>query len=306
MAKEMDYKPNNLAISLRKNKVSNVIGVVIPVVNHYFFSTVLKGIMTKAHAHNYLVIVGESVHNSKKEKEILEEFMDYGISGILLAPCLGSDFSENLLPIIHRRIPVVVMDRLYDNYNGNYVLTEDKSGAYIAVRHLIEMGYQRIAHIGSTDSSSVGLERKNGYLSALRDHGMTIDESYIELVDLMDINEGIQNGYERMASLMSCKVPPDAVFTVTDDVALGVYQYARDHGIKIPDELGVVGFSNSKVSKYLSPSLSTVEQNGEAMGNLAFDYFMQALHTNGMVYQKKFQSDLIVRQSSMKSTINGN
>ncbi len=300
MANELDYKPNNLAISLRKNKVANVIGVVIPVVNHYFFATVLKGIMAKAHLHNYLVLVGESLHKNQKEKQILEEFMDYGVSGILLAPCIESNFDENLLPIIHRRIPTVVMDRTYNNYDGNYVLTNDYQGAMIAVEHLKEQGYKRIAHIGSNDTGSVGLERRRGYLDAIKRLNLSFNDDLVIQIDVQDTELGIQAGYTAARKLLSGKDRPDAIFTVTDDVALGVYQFARENNINIPRELGVVGFSNSLSSRYISPSLSTVEQNGVSMGNLSFDFFYQALHSNGHLFQKIFEPKLIVRESSVR------
>ncbi len=298
LAADLDYRPNNLAISLRKNKVNNVVGVVIPEINHYFFATVLKGIMAKAHQNNYLVIVGESQHKNNKEKQVLEEFMEHGVNGILLAPCQGSNFEDNVLPLIHRRIPTVVMDRMYEDYKGNYVLSDDFHGAFIAVNHLIEMGYKRIAHIGSTDSRSVGTQRRRGYLASLKKAGIKEIQDLIELVDLTDTELGVKAGYLAAKKLLSRKNPPDAIFTVTDDVALGVYQYAKEFNISIPKDLGIVGFSNSMFSQHISPGLSTVEQNGVAMGALSFDFFFQALHSNGSVFQKVFESKLIIRESS--------
>ncbi len=302
MANELDYKPNNLAISLRKNKISNVVGVVIPMVNHYFFSTVLKGIMAKAHLHNYLVIVGESLHKDLKERVILEEFLDFGVSGIIMAPCMESNFHKNLLPIIHRRIPTVITDRIYDDYEGNYVLTDDYKGAFLAVEHLSEQGYKRIAHIGSTDQGSVGLQRLKGFKDAVTKLKLDFSKDLVIKAELQDSESGIEAGYSAAKKLLSKKNRPDAIFAVTDDVALGVYRYAREAGVKIPDELGVVGFSNSLISKYISPSLTTVEQNGVAMGEMAFDFFIQALHSNGHVFSKVFEPKLLERESSRRKS----
>ncbi len=299
MASEMDYKPNNLAISLRKNKSAQVIGVVLPIINHYFFSTVLKGIMTRAHLHNYMVLVGESLHVLQKEKQILEEFVDYGVSGILIAPCLGSNFEQNLLPIIHRRIPTVVMDRMYENYNGNFVLTNDYKGAFDAVEHLIKNGYTKIAHLSSLDAHSVGAERRKGYLDALKKNEITPNPDYLKQLDLKEEVKSIRAAYFATESLFKLDNPPDAIFTVTDEIALGVYQYAQENNINIPNDLGIVGFSNAMISKYISPQLTTVEQNGILMGETAYDFFHQALHSNGHLFQKTFDSNLIVRESSI-------
>jgi len=223
VAQKLNYKPNNLAVSLRKSHSLNVIGVVVPLVRHYFFSALLQGIMDKAHHDNYFVLLGESFHDIEKEKKILDDFAEFGVSGILMAPCKHSDFNQNLLPIIHRRTPVVVMDRMYDNYHGNYVNTNDFYGAQQAVSHLIECGYKRIAHIGSSDSWSIGHERRKGYRKALQDHDLEFDENHLHICDFNNKEEGAEEGYRACRRLFALKNPPDAIFSVTDDIAVGVY-----------------------------------------------------------------------------------
>lgn len=299
MAAELDYKSSKMAVSLNKHKTNNVIGVVMPSINHYFFAKMLQGIMKKAHLNNYLVIVGESQDRNKTEKQVLEEFMEHGVNGILLAPCLESDFDNNLLPLIHRRIPIVVIDRNYDKYSGNYVLNDDYHGSYIAVKHLIECGYQHIAHIGITDSRSIGVKRKKGYMAALKSSKIEINNEHIILIDLKDPELSVEQGYIGAKKLFELEKVPDAIFAVTDDVAIGIYKYAKEHGIKIPQDLGVVGFSNSLLSQHVTPPLTTVEQKGAEMGAVAFDYLIQALHTQGSVFQKTFESKLLVRGSTI-------
>ena len=299
MAKKLNYKPNNLAVSLRKSHTLNVIGVAIPLVKHYFFSTLLQGIMTQAHESNYFVILGESMHDPDKEEQILSGFLEFGVSGIMLAPSKHSDFNKNVLPIVHRRIPVVIMDRMYDNYSGNYVNTNDFNGAYNATSHLIQCGYQRIAHIGSSDSWSIGHERFQGYKAALRDHGRNLNENLIHICNFNNKEEGAEEGYKASKRLFALKTPPDAIFSVTDDIAIGVYDYAKEHGINIPNDLGIVGFSNSEISNYLNPRLTTMEQNAELMGSTAFQFFLDALSTKDSVFQKTFEPQLILRESTI-------
>lgn len=299
-AKAMEYQLAKHQLPNSGSTYAKVVGVVIPLVNHYFFSTLLKGIMSKANLHGYQVVVGESLHDVKTEKKILEEFMDFSVSGILFAPCVHSDFQKNLLPVIHSRIPAVVMDRIYDNYLGNYVLTDDFNGACLAVKHLYDQGYNYIAHIGSLDNRSVGMERRKGYKHAMKKLNLNIPDNYIIRVDLTDTEKSINNAYKATRNLFSLPEPPDAIFAVTDDAALGVYKFANENDIAIPDDLGVVGFSNSILSRHVTPKLSTIEQNGMAMGELAFDYYLKALHSNGKVFQKTFDAQLIVRESSIR------
>lgn len=299
-AKELNYKPNNLALSLRKSNTLNVVGVIVPHVKHYFFSTLLEGIMKSAHEMNYFVLLGESHHSSDREKKVLDDFSEHGVSGILLAPCKHSDFNKNVLPIIHRRTPVVVMDRMYDNYHGNFVNTDDFHGAYEGVNHLIQSGYKKIAHIASSDSWSIGHERLKGYKEALLRNNILIDDNYLSICHFNNKEEGAEEGYKACHKLFSLKDPPDAIFSVTDDIAIGVYQYAKENQLDIPQDLGVVGFSNSEVSKHLSPPLTTLEQNGKKMGEMAFDFFFRALKSNGQIFQKSFKPELIIRRSSIK------
>jgi len=296
VADMLDYKPNTLAISLRKKKTFNVIGVVLPNVDHYFFSTVLKGVMSKAHLNNYLVIVGESSQDAKKEKEILDEFINYGVSGILIAPTKYSQYESNFAYLKDKRIPFVFMDRTYDDHDTSFVRSDDYHGAYQAVSHLINMGYQKIAHIKSSDGWSIGTERCKGYFQALQDHDLDYNSAYLKSSDTATK----EDGYLLTAEYFKMDDPPDAIFTVTDDVASGVYEYAHEHQIDIPSQLGVVGFSNSILSSILIPKLTTVEQLGEQMGETAFDYFFQIRKDKRNSFQKTFESKLIVRESSQR------
>ena len=299
LANKLGYRPNSLATSLRRNKMIPLVGVILPIINHYFFSTVLKGIMSKAHLHNSLIIAGESLQDPTKEKKILDQFMAQGVSGIIMAPARNSNFEKSVIPILHKRTPIVIIDRMYDHYKGNYVLTDDYGGWYKATQHLLDNGYKKIAHIGSTDDKSIGTERRKGYVAALNNAGLIPNKKYIILNDIDNPDTAIEKGYEATAELFKLKNPPDAIFAVTDDIAVGVIEYAKENNISIPKELGIVGFSNSKMSNFIRPRLTTVEQNGFAMGQLAFDYFNKASSSYGEVFQKTFDLNLIIRESSL-------
>ncbi len=299
-AKRLNYKPNRFTNSPKQQNETNVIGVVLPIVNHFFFSSVLDGIMEKAHLYNHLVLVGESIQIASKEKKIIEDFIDYGISGLLIAPAQESQFETNLAPVIHRRIPTIVIDRIYENYQGNFVVSDDYNGAYQAVKHLIKNGYKRIAHIGSNDKHSIGIDRRNGYRHALRDNNHPFNPEYEKRIYVNTAEISIENGYQACKQLFNLAHPPDAIFAVIDDVALGIYRFAKEANLKIGKDLGVVGFSDSNFSKYIDPKLTSVKQNGKEMGSKSFDFYYSAMKTNGQLFQKVYESTLEVRESSNK------
>ncbi len=295
LAKQLDYQPNKLAISLRKKMSFKSIGVILPNVGHYFFSTVLKGIMRNAHLNNHLVIVGESAESNSQEQKLVEEFVNYGVNGILIAPGRESKNEDITALLESKRTPYVLMDRIFPNYTGNYVLSDDFKGAEIATTHLIENGKRRIAHIGSLHNCSVGYQRFSGYLSALDNNGISKDDSIIREC----LTTKMEEGYKATQELLALENPPDAIFTVTDDVAAGVLDYCHRHQIEVPKQLAVVGYSNSELSSIIKPKLTTIEQKGERMGELAFDFFFASYKDKETIHQKTFESKLIVRESSV-------
>ncbi len=296
LARQLDYQPNPLAISLRKKRSFQSIGVILPNVGHYFFSTVLKGIMQKAHHNNYLVMVGESNANALEEEKLVEEFVNYGVNGILITPGKESNYTAISELLQNKRIPHVLIDRTFPNYNGNYVLSDDFEGAKLAMNHLLDNGCKRIAYIGILEKCSVCLKRYSGYVSALEEHGIQKDSSMV--IEFKEISH--KTGFEAAKQLFSLDDPPDSVFAVTDNVAAGVIDYCHLNGIEVPNQLSVVGFSNSEISSIVQPKLTTIEQKGEHMGELAFEYFYQSLVDKDAVMQKTFDLKLIIRESSVK------
>ncbi len=296
VARMLEYKPNAMAVSLRKNVANKIVGVILPAVEHHFFSTILKGIMTAAHLSDYMIMMGESNQDFNKERKILQHFGDHLVSGVILSPSRHPDSPKNVALLRSMDIPFILIDRKFDDYTGSFLQHDDYSGAYAAVSHLIAQGYKRIAHIRGDETCNISSERFKGYISALSDHGIPIDHHLVKSC----LNARKEDGYRNTAILFDGKYPnPDAIFTVTDHVASGVYEYAKDHGINIPKELGVVGYSNSEVADHLSPKLSTVEQNGHEMGRTSFNFLIEQIKNRQSVFQRTFSTKLLIRESSM-------
>lgn len=296
MADKLNYRPNALAVSLRKNEF-NVIGVILPSIDHYFFGTVLKGIMNKAHQANYLVMIGESMNDLEKEKEILNQFMGHCVTGILISPSVQDNSVDTLHQIRNKRIPFVVVDRPSKNEIDSVVKYDDLNGAYIAVEHLIHQGCKKIAMLKGRDDCIISQMRLRGYRKALTDNGIAYDHNLVKYGAQPSKNIG----YMMSKDIILSNNGVDGFFCITDELAAGVYEAAKEYNLKIPEDLGVVGYSNSQLASYLTPKLSSVEQPGEEMGELAFDYLQQIIIGNNRLIKKTFDASLIIRNSSIKN-----
>ncbi len=300
-ADELNYRPNVHAVSLRKKQFF-ALGVILPAIDHYFFSTVLKGIMNKAHMANYLVFVGESTHDLDKEKEIIQQFISHNVTGVIISPSNLSSYRNNIGLLKARRIPCIIVDRPLDKNTEHIVRYDDVNGAFLAVEHLIKQGYKRIAFIKGFDYCVISNARYKGYKKALEQYNIPLREEIVRSIVHID---GTEDGYHLSKRMLLEENKPDAFFAVSDNVASGIYQTAMDLGLSIPDDIGIVGYSNSKISKYLSPTLTTVEQPGIEMGEQAFDFIQQILIKRDSTAQlkKTFEARLVIRKSSIRSVI---
>lgn len=298
-AEELNYRPNAYAVSLRKNEY-HTIGVILPSIDHYFFSTVLKGIMNKAHMSNYLVIIGESSHNPEKENEIMEQFVSHCVTGVIISPSVQSSYEKTFEPLRRKRIPYIIVDRPSNDELDPVVKYDDENGAFLAVEHLIEQGYKRIALIKGDEYCTISNARLSGYIKAFHTYKLTLDQKLIKSSTDLDYAD---DGYHLARQLLLSAYPPDAIFTITDEMASGVYRAANELGHSIPNDLGIVGYSDSKIAQFLNPPLSSVEQPGSAMGEQAFDFLQQSIIGNNSKLSRIFDARLIVRGSSVKPII---
>lgn len=296
-AEELNYRRNAYAVSLRKNEYFSI-GVILPSIDHYFFSTVLKGIMNKAHMANYLVIVGETTHYIEKEKEIIEQFISHCVSGVIISPSIQNTTNNNLELLKRKRIPYILVDRPSDDADDSYVRYDDVNGGFLATQHLIEQGFKKIAFIKGLDYCIISNARLEGYKKALQKYNLPIDDDLIKTSNHMDVTE---DGYLYTRQMLLSLNKPDAIFTVTDDIATGVYKAAKELKLSIPSDLGVVGYSNSIIATHLHPPLTTVEQPGNEMGEQAFDFLQQAIINSNSQLERIFDARLIIRESSLKS-----
>jgi LacI family transcriptional regulator len=273
-AKLYNYKPNNIALSL-KNKKTKTIGIIIPEIVHHFFATVISGVENVANEHGYNVIVCLSDESFDKEVINMEMLANGSIDGFILSLSketqLKKDF-HHITEVINQGMPVVMFDRVTNDIHCDKVIIDDNLAAFQAVQTLIDKGMKKIALITTVDYVSVGKLRTDGYLKALKTNDIKVDDHIIlKIEDIDNCEELIEN------LIRNQKI--DAVFAVNELFAVTAIKSALKIGLKIPEDISVVGFTDGIISKYSSPSITTVSQNGIKMGGKAAKMLIDRLES---------------------------
>lgn len=297
LAQSKNYIPNIFAKGFRKHK-SNIIGVIVPNITHYFTATIVRGILEQASVQGYRVIISESNDDVIKQNEMFHTMIQFGVDGILASLTKMTRDIGNILPIIDT-LPLILFDKVSDKIPCTQITINDEEAAFNAVEHLINIGKKRIAIIKEREFSYTSEKRYAGYLRALKEHQIEVDEKIIISVDDISLQQG-----KRMANiLLSIKKRPDAIFAITDSAAIGVIQTLNKFNIKIPEDIAVVGFSNSRNATIIKPNLTTVNQPGNTIGKTATKYLIQEIENendNDVIVKKtiEIKTELIVREST--------
>jgi len=273
-AKLYNYKPNLIALSL-KNKKTKTIGIIIPEIIHHFFATVISGIERVANEKGYNVIVCLSDESFDKEVINMEMLANGSIDGFIMSLSketqLKKDF-HHITEVINQGMPVVMFDRVANDILSDKVIIDDNLAAFEAVQFLIDKGFKKIALISTVDYVSVGKLRTEGYLKALRNNNIPIDEKLIIKI------EDIKNCSDKIEELLKTN-SIDAVFAVNELFAVTAIKLSSKLGLKIPEDISIIGFTDGIISEYSSPSITTVSQNGIKMGEKAAQMLIDRLES---------------------------
>lgn len=271
-AKLYNYKPNNIALSL-KNKKTKTIGIIIPEIVHHFFATVISGIEQVANENGYSVIVCLSDESFDKEVINMEMLANGSIDGFIMALSketqLRGDF-HHIQEAINQGMPVVMFDRVTNDVLCDKVIIDDQLAAYQAVDFLINHSLKKVALITTIDYVSVGKLRTDGYVNALQDHDIKVDDDLIVKI------EDIENCAVKIEKLLKDE-KPDAIFAVNELFAVTAIKAANKIGLKVPDDIAVIGFTDGIISQFSTPTISTVSQNGIKMGGRAAKMLIERL-----------------------------
>ena len=297
-AKEHHYKPNNIALSLKNQKTKNL-GIILPEIVHYFFSSVITGIERLATEKGYNVIVCISNESFDKEVINMQMLANGSIDGFIMSLSMGTENKQDfhhIKEVINQGMPVVMIDRVTDQVECDKVIIDDFQGAYNAVTYLIESGRKNIALIGMPDYMSVGNLRTQGYRKALEDHGIPVDDNLIIKV------EDPYGGSEVIEKLLVNQTV-DAVFGVTEFFAVSAMKIAQKMGKSAPQDISIIGFTDGIISISSSPSLTTVSQGGEEIGEKAADLLIKRLedpdYENRPFVTEIIKSSLVKRESTL-------
>lgn len=297
-AKLYNYKPNNIALSL-KNKKTKTICIIIPEIIHHFFATVISGVEHVANENGYNVLVCLSDESFDKEVINMETLANGSIDGFIMSLSKETqqkkDF-HHIQEVISQGMPVVMFDRVTNEILCDKIIIDDSHAAYNATQHLIDKGLKKIALITTVDYVSVGKLRTDGYKKALKSNEIEIDENLIvKIEDTDDFNPQIEN------LLKNNEI--DAIFAVNELFAVTAIKIANKLGIKIPEDISIIGFTDGIISKYSTPSITTVSQNGIKMGGKAAKMLIDRLESEDEEEEQYrtevIETELVERESTI-------
>jgi LacI family transcriptional regulator len=299
LALKLGYQPNTIASNLRTQK-THTIGIVVPLINRHFFSTFISGVEDVAFEAGYNVIISQSKDLLQKEKQIVSSMFSNRVDGLITSLSMQTDDFEHFQMFTNKNIPLIFFDRIAPQLEANKIIVDDFACGYSATQHLIDQGYQRIAHLAGPTVLNTYHDRMEGYKSALKKNQLPVEDELIICNRLTRMD-----GQQAIKQLLDLKNPPDAVFCGNDTSALSMIVYLKSQGIRIPEDFGIVGFSNEPFSEVVTPSISTLKQPAQEMGRKAAELIINEIENKEFprTYQTiTMPTELIIRESSSRRT----
>jgi LacI family transcriptional regulator len=291
LLRETEYRPNGVARGL-KLRQTLVLAVVIPDITNPFFAALFRGIEDGATQRGYQVLLCNTDGSPERQRSHLQSLAARRVDGVILASTFLKDPAVRWLR--HQRTPYVLVNRFSDEGVDPFVGSDDLTGATLATEHLISLGHVRIGHLAGQPTISTGVLRRRGYLAALAEAGLPADPEL--LVESGFVEEG---GTQAMEHLLSLKSPPTAIFAVTDMTAIGAYGVARRKGLRIPEDLAVVGYNDIPLAGRLIPGLTTVHVPIHEFGTVAARLLLEQIEAGQLTPRRVvFTPQLVVRGST--------
>lgn len=297
LAEQFGYQTNHFARNLRKQR-TNTIGVIIPRLNSYFTATVIAGIEQVANRADYNLLISQSSDSSEREESLVKTMFNNRVDGLLVSLSYDTTSLDHFEKFAQKNIPVIFFDRTQQGSSFTSISINNQKSAYLATKHLLENGCRRIVHITLSHTQSIYQERFLGYAQALAEYGIPVDKQLVYLGDLY-----LECGMDAADYILSLPEKPDGVFAANDTTAAACIISLKKHGIRIPEDIAVVGFNNDPVCRIVEPNLTSIHYPGHEMGELAARSLIN--HLNGdadilLTQHIQLRSDLIIRDSSRK------
>lgn len=295
LAEKLDYQRNMLAISLVTRK-TNTIGIIVPEFTSSYFPNITIGAQEVASKAGYNTVICQSNETYETEVANTKVMLANQVDGVLVSITKETKNFDHLKIFQRKGIPIVFFNRVCDEMDVPKVIVDDYDGAFRAVNHLIERGRKRIAHLSGPPSLKISEKRQNGYKAALRKNDIELDE---ELVIPYDLN--LDKVHIYVNHLLNLPHPPDAIFAINDPTAIEIIQVVKKRGLRVPEDIAVVGFSNDFASGLIHPSLTTVSQPVKEIGGTAAQLLIDQMSRDVADWKsiiRVLKTELIVRNSS--------
>jgi LacI family transcriptional regulator len=298
-AKEMGFVPNTLAAGLRGN-VTKTIGILIPTVTQPFLSSLISGIEIAAQKSDYSVIIMQSHDSYQMEVDLAKSLYSNRVSGVICSLAMETRDTSHFKQFSNNKIPLVFVDRVPKDYDTFRVVINNYLAGYKATKHLIEQGCRRIAHLTAvSEFGTLYNERKRGYIDALLEHDIPVQDNLIISLKEMTYEAGVK----ACNQLFDLKAAPDGLFAPGDILAVSAVQTAKKRGIKVPDQFAVIGFNNDPISEIIEPNISTITHPAEKMGKAAAELIIKNLKSVKEEDAKEItflNTQVLIRESSKK------
>lgn len=297
MARQLGYRPNSVASSLRKNK-TNTIGVLMPLINRPFIASLISGIEDFANQEGFNVIISQTYDTYEKEVANAQTLFASRVAGLIVSLAMETKQYDHFYPFLQNDIPLVSIDRISTEIETDRVIIDNYGAGFKATEHLIQMGCKRIAHFGGAQYRNIYHERQKGYLDALKKYELPVDENLVVHSKL-----SLEEGWKSTEYLLNLSNPPDGIFSANDSAAVGAIQYAKAKGIRIPYELAIVGFNDDPISSIIEPGLTTISHPAFDMGRIAAQQVLKNREHTDIVQSQTIvlKTELIQRASSLKN-----
>lgn len=295
LADELGYSPNFIARNLSARR-SNMLGVVIPKIAHFFFGSVIEAIYNTAFDNNYETILTVSQENAEREMKHIQTLVSMRVDGMIISVSQETRDIEIFKWIKKMGIHVVFVDRMPGPGIPGFssVMVNDKGGAFQAIEHAIKMGYGKIGFVGGNPDINIGYNRLLGFEQAMREYNVPIKREWI-----VHTGFGKADGYAGFKQLYHTGQLPEFVFAVTYPVALGIYEAAKELGLQIPGDVDIMCFGDSDVNRFLSPSLSCVHQPTQELGTKAVQMILEMIRNPEEVREQHIEipTELVLRET---------
>jgi DNA-binding LacI/PurR family transcriptional regulator len=275
-------------------------GMIVRDVRVGFYADLVRGVENVAQSHGVNIILCNSDSDFEKQEQYIKRMSNFGISGLIISPVVGPDMTKNYrlyCQLTELKIPYVFCNRNAEGINAPVVTTNDYYGGYIATKHLLEKGYRNIAYI-AYQKFRTSVDRFQGYVTALLEHGVKINR---DIIAIEDKSQTQPSGYEAMQKFLASGQKVDAVFCFNDNVAQGAYQAIAEAGLAVSDDIGVVGYDDSDICEKSTPTLTSVTLNNLVIGTKAAEVLYKQMNQENLSDFEfyLFQPDLVVRESCL-------